>query len=179
MSHFKNLLAFVKKNKSDNECLICRQSLTNEEIKLKCNHSYHLSCLPKNKTSFTCYYCNEITIFRNIKVKCLFCNKKTLFANKKCNEHYYFNIQKCCAIFKSGPKKGQICNKITVDKYCKKHLNYKENKPKKGKKEKITPNKDKKICQVILKSGKRKGEICFRINCKYHNKTPKQVVIDI
>ena len=178
MSHFKKLLAFVKKNKSDKECLICRQSLNTDEVKLKCNHSYHLSCLPKNKTSFTCYYCNQITIYRNIKAKCLFCNKKTLFANKKCSQHYNLNIQKCCAIIRSGSRKGQPCDKITSGKYCKKHLNYKEKKVK-VKKEKININKEKNVCQSVLKTGKRKGEICFRINCKYHNKTPKQVVIDI
>ena len=75
-------------------------------------------------------------------------------------------------------RKGQLCDKITSGKYCKKHLNYKKKKVK-VKKEKININKEKNVCQSVLKTGKRKGEICSRINCKYHNKTPKQVVIDI
>ena len=31
------------------------------------------------------------------------------------------------------------------------------------------------ICQIIIKSGKRKGQSCDRINCKYH-KNKKLVV---
>lgn len=176
MSHFKSLLAFVKNNKSDNECLICRQALKENEVKLECKHSYCFNCLPKNKTSFTCYYCNQITIFRNIKVKCLFCNRKTLFSNKKCTLHSDLTVNKCCAIIRSGLKKGQICDKITSGKYCKKHLNYKEKKIK-VKKEKSTSNKENvSICNVILKTGKRKGQPCNRKNCKYHN---KNIIIDI
>ena len=56
-------------------------------------------------------------------------------------------INNCEAVLKVGKRKGQVCNKPCMEKYCNYHKNYKTT-------EDIT------TCSAILKSGKRKGETC-------------------
>ncbi len=84
--------------------------------------------------------------------KCLICHfaNQTNMIKLNCGHHYH----KQCL----GPKKRikcLYCGKITLLKS--------KAKPKKKEKE-----KEGHICTAILKSGKRKGEVCGRFNCGYH-----------
>jgi len=148
--NYNKILEMINKIKlnernNGNECMICQLHIlyTDKIIKLKCNHNYHKSCIKEN-----------IVCKKYNKIKCPYCAQTSIKKKCKiCYSYYYTNEcecinNKCKEYFKSGKKKGQLCNRIN----CKIH------------KKKI--KKD--TCTVILKSGKRKGEKCSRINCGYH-----------
>lgn len=91
--------------------------------------------------------------------KCMICHFATKKNMIKLNCNHYFH-KECL-----GPKKKikcLYCGKVTLLKKENKIIN---------KKDKKKSSKIKEIkCNAILKSGKRKGEICGRINCGYHKK---------
>lgn len=74
----------------------------------------------------------------------------------------------CCLICFIGNENE--CDKISCGHYFHKTcLGNRKNCPYCSKKIKnITNNLNNNICHIILKSGKRKGEECGRINCGYH-----------
>lgn len=137
MNSFDDLVLLINdigKNKG-NECLICQFPIDDksQEIQLKCKHYYHKKCLfPFKINYYKCPYCNVIT------------HRKEIIEVK--------NL--CKAIFKSGKKKGEVCNRNN----CKIHKNVQN-----------VQNDNK--CTVIIKTGKNKGKVCNRLNCKIHNKT--------
>ena len=158
---FEHLMKIANKmNKIEGEkCLICHFPDNNKNLlKLDCNHFYHKNCLfnsSKIRSTVTCSYCNKKTLFSKAK--------KLSLLNKK----------PCKKIIKSGINKGKICNRLNC-KYHKNHLqseliitqDVNTNDPNSKEKDKIVINKI--GCQSIIKSGKRKGEICKRLNCIYH-----------
>ena len=60
----------------------------------------------------------------------------------------------CCAILKSGKRKGEMCGKPCYEKYCGSHLHYL------NQDEKSIVKANYPTCEAIIKSGKRKGEMC-------------------
>ena len=94
-NHYKN-------NKE--KCLVCHCPIESKEIKLDCSHEYHFTCFDIKKNS-----------------KCFYCGKTNFKKVKKINELKEINIlnnQNCTSLIKSGPKKGEICNRIN----CKYHI---------------------------------------------------------
>ena len=68
-------------------------------------------------------------------------------------------FKSCIALLKSGKRKGEMCGKPCIDKFCNRH-----NKIKKiSENIKIVPT-----CIAIIKSGKRKGLVC---GCKSKKNT--------
>lgn len=96
-----------------------------------------------------------------------YCNHNSLSNYNYCYLHkQYQNAQHCVYIFASGCNKGSKCDKWCFPnaeepaQYCLSHMKHKD-KPKKEDKPKV-------ICQEILKSGAKKGQICGATNCKRH-----------
>ena len=143
--NYESLLKLVKEknNISGEKCLICHFPIKNikDNIKLKCGHYYHLDCVKfTRKTYYQCPYCEKKC--RSKKCKAKDCNNKTFTGDKLCSLHKDY----------IKPKKSKKkLTKLIIDKLEKQII-------------------DKSICQTILKSGKRKGDVCGRKNCGYHNK---------
>jgi hypothetical protein len=94
------------------------------------------------------YHLDCVNLIRKTYYQCLYCEKKC--RSKTCK------VKEC---------KNKT---FTCDKLCSLHKDYiKSKKTKKLKKQIIDVN----ICQTILKSGKKKGNVCGRKKCGYHNKT--------
>ena len=94
--------------------------------------------------------------------KCLICHfpdNDSNLVKLNCNHYFHFS---CLSVENKLSIICPYCDKITKRSLI-------EN-PKQVKKLKINNlNSDiNKICQIILKTGKRKGEKCNRLNCKYH-----------
>ena len=164
---YQKLFSFVKNLNTHNECLICRQDTTNQEVNLPCNHNYHEKCIIKNINfnhlkNIRCHYCYKLFNVKSITKKCVICNKKTILRNSKCFKHINDEPAICQAIIKSGPKKNQTCGKIYIKntdlQYCKKHKNYKKIGP--------LPTKVTISCSAIIKTGPKKGNTCGKIYIK-------------
>ena len=162
---FDNLLNYcIELNNSTSEkCLVCHIPIENkdEHLKLLCNHIFHKNCIG----------------YKNGSIKCLYCEKKSIpeIINGQQTNGKQTNVQTqiCCkVILKTGPNKGQYCNRPE----CNYHklqtksvvvinpVNNQKIKPKTSTKN-IKLNK----CKVILKSGKKSGQLCCRdLPCKYH-----------
>ena len=93
------LVSINYKNKKE-KCLVCHCSIDSEEIKLSCTHQYHYNCFDIKKDK-KCFYCGKI-------------NKDNKKINKDIN---ILNIGNCKSIIKTGPNKGESCNRIN----CKYH----------------------------------------------------------
>ena len=149
MISFDSLKEYVESLKQDvkDPCGICHLENNKDSIRLSCSHHYHRQCLAKSNINHysnisQCPYCSKSFALKTLFKKCYICNKTAV--SDLCPIHKNINI-KCCAILKSGKRKGQSCSrKIKLSTgYCSLHS--------KGKAIK---------CQQILKSGKRKGDIC-------------------
>jgi len=97
---FDKLYQVVSTNyKNEKEkCLVCHDPIESKELELSCTHKYHFNCFDVKKNN-KCFYCGKI-------------NKET---HKK-NINILNNVN-CTTLIKTGPKKGQICNRIN----CKYH----------------------------------------------------------
>lgn len=111
------------------------------------------------------YYACKI---KNCKtVKCdIECPKDIDWGNKKVSIFVYANIKKkykCGYVFKSGPRKGVKCFKVSYEVMCKTHINKKEIK-----------------CGYIYKRGDKKGRLCEKLSaskmCSLHRRKPKMKV---
>ena len=98
---------------------------------------------------------NLFNLVENMKLQkgelCLICQFPITDKKDNCILDCKHHFHSSCIQFKS--KVSIICpycNKVTFNKNIKNNFN---------------------ICKVILKSGKRKGEICNRKNCGYHKKS--------
>lgn len=94
--------------------------------------------------------------------KCLICHfpdDDSNLVKLNCNHYFHFS---CLSVENKLSIICPYCDKITKRSLI-------EN-PKQVKKLKINNlNSDiNKICQIILKTGKRKGQKCNRLNCRYH-----------
>ena len=154
---------------NDNKCLITNDELNENYVKMNCGH--HFNYIPlinefiNQKLKDSQY---EVTRLRQFELKCPYCRSiqkgtipyyPTLFnekirginwpPSKLCLTNY------CKAIFKSGKRKGEMCNKKCFNDFCKRHSKTNSSSNKQA--------NNQVLCIKILKSGKRKGEMC---NCK-------------
>jgi hypothetical protein len=166
---FDILVEQINKQKQEegDECLICRFPVNNKEmINLNCKHIFHNDCLITNKKwiSVVCPYCMYKTI--NNSNICKFCFTKGQYKGKRCGKlncslHKTYKLCKHCTYI-TNKKNNTICgiNNCTIhnDLY--------------------TCNTDSCIthhitvpvahCTIVIKSGKNKGLICGKPNCKTH-----------
>lgn len=143
--NFDELFKYCQElNKSNSEkCLVCHIPIEKNDkyIKLNCTHVFHPDCIN----------------YLGGSIKCLYCEKKSL--PEKIN--YNQNQLLCKIVLKTGPKKGQFCNRTN----CLYH--------------KIKPNVIQVIennCNHIIKSGINTGKQCDRkLPCKYHKKNINEI----
>jgi hypothetical protein len=225
------MMMITEKDESDNSskdsetCLITNEELKDKFVTMECGHKFNYIPLINELLNQKKPNHLEVTKVKKFCLKCPYCRsiqngvlpyypeiyeEKITQINWPPRRAYCRN--KCCYKFKSGKRKGMLCNKKCVHEYCTSHeklalkqkekkalIEKKKNNKIKNKKLKsptinINTNlkikiKNKKIinnkitCTAILKSGKRKGEICGCLCktsetknsklCKRHIKTKK------
>tara|TARA_Y100000996_G_C22533991_1_gene647635 strand:- start:909 stop:1553 length:645 start_codon:yes stop_codon:yes gene_type:complete len=169
----------------ENVCLIDGLPLDNTCIELTCKHKFnYLSLLQEIKVQKK-YNNLEVQKLNSYQIKCPYCRRlhngvlpyrENIYTAKLKGINWppskVLKTKYCTAIIKSGKRKGQPCNKLCVGLYCPRHQKLAEKAKEKAKtKASIQINKkisksNFKTCIAIIKSGKRKGEIC---GCKCKN----------
>ena len=172
---YANLYELLEEDNDDYEncCLIDGQVLDKNCIELKCKHKFnYLSILNEVQNQKKKNFLETHTI-KSYEIKCPYCRsvhsgilpyKSELFEKKIKGVNWppskVLKFKSCIALLKSGKRKGEMCGKPCIDKFCNRH-----NKIKKiSENIKIVPT-----CIAIIKSGKRKGLIC---GCKSKKNTP-------
>ena len=162
VAFYEELMSELSKECDDtNTCLISGERLRDHHIKLECNHKFNYENIynevVRQKSGFNTL---EVQKLRINQIKCPYCRNiqdSLLPPNKSCESIYGVNkplkycmiVNTCGAILKSGARKGNICKKPCLEKFC----NYHKKTNNEEIKEMIT-------CSALLKSGKRKGETC-------------------
>ena len=168
----------------ENTCLISGLPLEENFIKLYCNHKFNYKYIfneikaQKINPNYL-----EVTKLKRKQIKCPYCRKiqNHLLPNRdnypEINGVNYpikfcMKAYNCCAIFKSGKRKGMVCGRPSRTKYCCYHKTIAQN----------INSTSKPKCEYILTSGKNAGKNCSRsaLNsqhyCKQHlkiiNKNP-------
>jgi len=140
-----------------NECLITGEKLKINHVKLKCNHAFNYTPLVNEILNQKKHSNLEVTHLKLYEIKCPYCRgvqKGIIKFDKEFAEKIQgvnwppskvFKGNLCTTVFKSGKRKGIVCNKACVEKCCPRH----------------TKNLENVIsCIQLLKSGSRKGEKC-------------------
>ena len=160
-NNFNNelMIALCEKDNNKKLCLISNQPLTDDFIKLKCNHAFNykplfMEIVKQKKTDNRL----EIQKLNKYQLKCPYCRKvqnNVLPYNEKYSSQHIMGVNwlpgqslytnKCESILKSGKRKGEKCNKPSLKKHCKIHKNI------------LIKTK----CAALFKSGKNKGKHCF------------------
>ena len=126
-------------NDDDKNCAICLSQFNDfTKLTLKCNHTYHRSCLDyqiKCKRPYmVCPYCENISLKIGYVKKCKAikkngkrCSRYTFNDCELCKIHKKYNINitinTCNAILKSGKRKGKKCGcKAKNNNKCGRHL---------------------------------------------------------
>lgn len=161
-------------NNNDNKetCLISGLPLEDNCIKLFCSHKFNYKPL---YNEIVCQKVNpnhlEITKLKTQQLKCPYCRKvqnhllppRELYKNiRGVNSPLKFCMKpyNCKGIFKSGKRKGQVCDRPCRTKFCAYHKNSKNE----------VKKKEKTKCCFIITRGKNKGKQCSRNaskDCKY------------
>jgi len=177
------LMKLLEEDDDDDVCLIDGTPLDDHCVELVCKHKFnYLSLLQEVKVQKK-YNNLEVQKLSSYQIKCPYCRKinngvlpyieslcKTKMRGINWPASKVLKTKKCCAIIKSGKRKGEICGKLCAGKLCPRHAKLAE---KAKTKAKANVNVNKKIknvsgktCIAVIKSGKRKGEIC---GCKCKN----------
>ena len=183
-------------NNNEPLCLLTNLPLDKNSIKLSCSHEFNLLPLYKEvvqqKTHTVSSYLNTDKLAYN-QIKCPYCRQKMdyLLPHVRLNKEMGFisgvnapekmcmEFHTCKHTFKSGKNKDQYCSKAAyfdvTGCYCNTHHAYAlKQKMKKSSKPTTTNTKKpikistkKPVCNAILKSGKRAGQVCgSKIKCK-------------
>lgn len=141
-------------------CLISNQPLDKNAITLNCKHQFNYLPLfnevMKQKKEPNRL---EIQRLKKFQIKCPYCRtvqnhilpyklKDDRISGVNWPPKYALYPHRCKAKFKSGKRKGELCNKPCFKAFCKMHL-----------RNEITANIQS-LCTAILKSGKNKGKSC-------------------
>lgn len=100
-------------------CDICGDAHNDTSFALKCGHFFHYDCL-----------CMSVSISKCRQ--CPYCRKPFTLSVSRMKEIYKKkNRPRCCAILKSGVRKGEVCNALSkkivthddgrVEYYCGRH----------------------------------------------------------
>ena len=180
----------------DDICLISREKLSLPYVTLPCGHKFNYESIideiyhqkvKKNRL--------EVSYLSNIQIKCPYCRSihntllpcfESNYVKEKYGSYkikwvnspiaYSYKPNKCLYTMKSGKNKGNKCNKKTHGDYCSKHLkqitaNVEDKQD--ALKTSIKNDKTKQTCCAILKSGKRKGQVCGATCCQYNGEKSK------
>jgi hypothetical protein len=150
----------IKKRNEEKICLISQTSLDNNAITLNCNHTFNYLPLfnelikQKGKANRL-----EVQKLKKLQIKCPYCRTihtnvlpyKSELKNAKITginwpPKYAIHSHRCKALFKSGKRKGQMCNQPCSQPLCNKH--------------KPSSHALSETCSAILKSGMNKGQHC-------------------
>lgn len=159
----------------ENQCLLTKIPLDKNHIKLSCGHAFNFEPLFKEVCNQKCKSGTlhlEINKLAYNEIKCPYCRQKQdkLLPHVKLNndmnyisgvngpESLCMEFHKCNYMFKSGKNKDNNCPKPAYHDvsgcYCKSHHTTMI------KKHATTIKVECKTCIAVLKSGKRKGEVC-------------------
>ena len=160
MNNFNDLLMQAlcdsDTEEEENVCLISNERLKEDSIELDCGHAFNYDSLFKEIIQQKKKNTLEITRLKKKQIKCPYCRyvqNGILPYNEKFEKILNVNWppklsllpNKCIYIFKSGKRKGEICNKKCINNKCNLH-------------NKTKPPTH--TCNAILTSGKRKGQCC-------------------
>ena len=163
MNETKNdIIDINNENNNNNEelCLITKEKLEENFVKLSCNHKFNYEAIFYDITFQKKYNNLETNKLSKYQVKCPYCRNiqnGLIFWKEPYDKIYNVNWPKskwyksntCKFIFKKGSKKNIQCEYKCYNDFCKKHSYSK--------------------CQAIISSGKRKGEICNAKSFKEHD----------
>ena len=149
----------LEKRNEENICLISHTILDNNAITLNCNHKFNYIPLYNELVKQKGVNRLEVQKLKKLQIKCPYCRTihtnvlpyKSALKNDKIiginwPPKYAIHSHRCKALFKSGKRKGQMCNQPCSQPFCNKH--------------KPSPHVLSETCSAILKSGKKKGQRC-------------------
>jgi len=145
-------------------CLISNQPLDKSAVTLMCNHTFNYIPLFKEVLKQKRVINRlEIQKLKKFQIKCPYCRNvqnyilpyyKQLSIQQIIGVNwpprYALHPHRCKARFKSGKRKGELCNKPSFNVFCKRHSHSAVTLS-------LPPHK---MCSAILKSGKNKGKQC-------------------
>ena len=124
---------YLSNTNNDDECLISGDKLEREFVTLPCNHKFNYEHIYKEvKNQKDKVNINEIVTLTKNEIKCPYCRRihKFLLPYNK-NYKYSKNIMEkkeklnvCVAVLKSGPRKGEVCNRKCENELCYIHRNF-------------------------------------------------------
>ena len=183
-------------NDNEPLCLLTNLPLDKNSIKLPCSHEFNFVPLYKEvvqqKTRTISSHLNTDKLAFN-QIKCPYCRQKidNLLPHVRLNKEMGFisgvntpekmcmDFHTCTYTFKSGKNKDQCCSKTAYNNvvgcYCSTHHAYalKQEQKKSSKptttnaKKTIKISTKKPVCNAVLTTGKRAGQVCgSKIKCK-------------
>jgi len=183
-------------NDNEPLCLLTNLPLDKNSIKLPCNHEFNFVPLYKEvvqqKTRTISSHLNTDKLAYH-QIKCPYCRQKTdsLLPHVRLNKEIGFisgvnapekmcmDFHTCEHTFKSGKNKNKLCSKTAYNNvvgcYCSTHHAYalKQEQKKSSKPTTINAKKPikistkKPVCNAVLTTGKRAGQVCgSKIKCK-------------
>ena len=181
-----NLISNDCDSDDDDVCLIDGMELEDDYITLSCKHKFNYLSLLHEIISQKQKNYLETQYVGSYEIKCPYCRhihkgilpyRENLYALKKKGINWppskVLKTNHCKAILKSGKRKGECCGKLCLEDYCPMHFKaIKKQKEKAEKfikcdaetlancKEENTSVTNVILCNAIIKSGKRKGQVC-------------------
>lgn len=161
---FYKLLEEENDDINENECcLITKTPLEDDHVKLMCGHSFNYDAIYNEVKHQKRYNPLDITSLSVYQLKCPYCRNIQNELLPLIGEYSVYGVNApdkytmkpnvCQYVFKSGNKKGELCNKQCYKQMCKGHLKY------------LYQLEKKEFCKHKLISGKNKGKEC---GCKIY-----------
>ena len=135
---FKMCLDESDGDDSDNstECLITGEPLDANFITLPCGHAFNYMPIYREVCNQKCVINHrEVTRIPYRGVKCPYCRminpgllpyraeiESTKLDGVNWPERFAIMTHKCCYAYRTGKKKGVVCHKLCVDRYCTTHV---------------------------------------------------------
>ena len=182
-----NLVSMDCDSDDDNDvCLIDGMELEDDYITLSCKHKFNYLSLLHEIISQKQKNYLETQYIGSYEIKCPYCRhvhqgvlpyKEHLYALRKTGINWppskVLKTNHCQAVLKSGKRKGECCEKLCLEDYCPMHFKAIQKQKEKAEKfakwavETLTESQKENTivtnviyCNAIIKSGKRKGQVC-------------------
>lgn len=181
-----NLISMDCDSDDDDVCLIDGMELEDDYITLSCKHKFNYLSLLHEIISQKQKNYLETQYIGSYEIKCPYCRhvhkgvlpyKEHLYPLKKTGVNWppskVFKSNHCHAVLKSGKRKGELCGKLCLEDYCPMHFKAIQKQKEKAQKfikwatetlanctEENTIVTNVILCNAIIKSGKRKGQVC-------------------
>ena len=195
---FELLCKSDDENDEDNVCLISNTPLNASFVKLSCNHKFNYKYIFNEVKNQKKYNYLETQKLKTHQLKCPYCRtvQNGLLPNyglyKKITgvnwpEYKQYKPNSCMYTFLSGKRKGEMCGKACMDKFCLSHKKIMEKRhQKKSKKQKhklwkdfnnsplsnviidLTNQEFHSTCAYVFRRGKNKGKRC-KCKKKFNN----------